>query len=190
MEYQQRKYPMFSACGLNCGLCPRYQMDGSSKCPGCSGKDFLSKHPKCGVLSCCHRKGYEYCFECGDFPCPKYDGADQKDSFITHLRQFRDMDKAKALGIDAYKKELDEKTATLENLLTNYNDGRRKSFFCLAVNLLELQDVRRVMEQIAGETKRDYTAKDKADMAVRLFKNMAAQRHISLKLRIQKEKIT
>lgn len=100
------------------------------------------------------------------------------------------MDKAKALGIDAYKKELDEKTATLENLLTNYNDGRRKSFFCLAVNLLELQDVRRVMEQIAGETKRDYTAKDKADMAVRLLKNMAAQRHISLKLRIQKEKTT
>lgn len=47
MEYKQREYPMFSACGLNGGLCPRHQMDGTSKCPGCSGKEFLTKHPTC-----------------------------------------------------------------------------------------------------------------------------------------------
>ena len=129
LEYQQRDYPMFSACGLNCGLCPRHQMDGASKCPGCSGEGFLSKHPKCGVLSCCQRKGYEYCYECADFPCKKYDGADQKDYFITHLHQFRAMEKANNLGIDAYKQELDEKIAILEELLTNYNDGRRKNCY-------------------------------------------------------------
>lgn len=109
MAYGQRAYPLFSVCGLNCGLCPRYQMDGASKCPGCSGDGFLTKHPVCGVLSCSQRKGHEYCYACGDFPCKKYDGADRVDSFITHLHQFRDMNKAKTLGIDAYRRELDEK---------------------------------------------------------------------------------
>ena len=36
-EYD-REYPLFSACGLNCGLCPRFYTDGESRCPGCGAK--------------------------------------------------------------------------------------------------------------------------------------------------------
>ena len=183
MEYKQRKYPLFSACGLNCGLCPRYQMDGQSKCPGCSGESFLIKHPKCGVLSCSQLKGIEYCYQCDEFPCKKYNGADQADSFITHINQFKDMDKAKTLGIAIYKRELDEKIAILENLLTNYDDGRRKGFFCLAVSLLELQDVKNVIEQITTEIPSDTPQKEKSSSAVRVFQTMAEKRNTILKLR-------
>ena len=183
MEYRQREYPLFSACGLNCGLCPRYQMDGASKCSGCSGEGFLTKHPTCGVLSCSQRKGLEYCYQCDEYPCKKYDNADQSDSFITHLKQLRDMEKAKTLGIDAYKIELDVKVSILETLLANYDDGRRKGFFCLAVNLLELQDVSSVMEQIACETRPEQSAKEKSATAVRIFQNMAERRERTLKLR-------
>jgi len=28
VEYKLRKYPLFSACGLNRGLCPRYPTGG------------------------------------------------------------------------------------------------------------------------------------------------------------------
>lgn len=187
MEYKQREYPLFSACGLNCGLCPRYQMDGTSKCPGCSGEGFLTKHPACGVLSCSQRKGLEYCYQCDEYPCKKYDGADQSDSFITHLKQLCDMEKAKTLGIDAYRKELNEKISILETLLTNYDDGRHKGLFCLAVNLLELQDVRHVMEQISSQTQPEQSVKDKATTAVRLFQSMAEQRNFTLKLRKKSE---
>lgn len=183
MEYRQRECPLFSACGLNCGLCPRYQMDGASQCPGCSGEGFLTKHPTCGLLSCSQRNGLEYCFQCDEYPCKRYDGADQSDSFITHLKQLSDMEKARTLGIDAYRSELNEKITLLEALLAHYNDGRRKGFYCLGVNLLELQDVRHVMEQIACETQPDQSVKEKAATAVRLFQSMAEQRNISLKLR-------
>lgn len=183
MKYNQREYPLFSACGLNCGLCPRYQVDGTSKCPGCSGEGFLTKHPTCGVLSCCQRKGFEYCYQCDEYPCKKFDGSDQLDSFITHLKQFCDMEKAKTLGIGAYRKELNEKISVLEMLLANYDDGRRKGFFCLAVNLLELQDVRHVMEQISRQTQPEQSVKDKAITAVQLFQSMAVQRNFTLKLR-------
>lgn len=187
MEYKQREYPLFSACGLNCGLCPRYQMEGASKCPCCSGEGFLIKHPTCGILSCNQRKGLEYCYQCDEYPCKKYAGADQSDSFITHIKQFGDMEKANALGMDAYRNELNEKIFILETLLANHDDGRRKGLFCLAVNLLELQDVRYVMEQIASQTQPEQSVKDKATTAAQLFQRMAEKRNLTLKLRKKSE---
>lgn len=183
MEYKQREYPLFSACGLNCGLCPRYQMDGVSKCPGCSGADFLTKHPTCGVLSCAQRKEVEFCFQCSGYPCKKYDGADKSDSFITHMHQLSDMQKAKTVGIDAYMHGLNEKINLLEQLIANYDDGRRKSFFCLAVNLLDGEDIRHIHESLTLVLNLDTPIKEKAAMAARLLNEAADKQGILLKLR-------
>ena len=183
MEYQQREYPLFSACGLNCGLCPRYHTAGISKCPGCAGKGFLTKHPACGALSCSRQHNIEYCYLCDKFPCKKYDGADSSDSFITHLHQLRDLEKARKNGIAAYQAELNEKISILQDLLAHYDDGRRKSFFCLAVNLLELQDLRQAAAQIKAEAQPQPSIKEKAAAAVRLLESMAKKQNLSLSLR-------
>jgi hypothetical protein len=183
MEYSQRKYPRFSACGLNCGLCPRYHTSGTSKCPGCAGENFLTKHPPCGVLSCCQRHKLEYCFLCNEYPCQKYKGADASDSFITHLNQIKDFEKAQTMGLEFYEFELNEKVEILCDLLENYNDGRRKNFFCIAVNLLELHDIKDVMKQMIDEIQSTQSMKEKSIIAVRLFQKMADKRNITLKLR-------
>ena len=183
MEYKQRQYPLFSACGLNCGLCPRYHTDGISKCPGCAGEDFSSKHPTCGVLSCSQRHGIEYCYLCDEYPCKKFEGVDNSDSFITHKNQLTDFDKVKNIGLDAYEAELNIKVELLKGLLMNFDDGRRKGFFCIAVNLLDLQDLKSVMEQTKDEIKPDDTLKEKSTTAVRLLQTMAEKRDISLQLR-------
>lgn len=52
MKEYKREYSLFSLCGLNCGLCPHYQTNGISKCPGCGGQDFHLKHPTCAVITC------------------------------------------------------------------------------------------------------------------------------------------
>jgi len=183
MKYKTRKYPLFSACGLNCGLCPRYYTVGSSKCTGCAGEGFSEVHPSCGKLSCSQRKGNEHCFLCEDFPCTKYDGAGFSDSFITYQKQMADVEKAKRIGMDAYEAELNAKVKLLEELLKNYDDGRRKSFFCTSVNILDLQDVKTVTEHISDEVAPTFTLKEKAKTAARLFEEMAEQRGVSLKLR-------
>jgi len=183
MKDKTRKYPQFSPCGLNCGLCPRYYTKGSSRCPGCSGVGFDEVHPPCGILSCSLRKGLEYCFLCDEFPCKKYDGADQTDSFITHKNQLRDIEKARQIGIAAYEDELNLKMKILEELLENYDDGRRKGLFCIAVNLLELEDVKFVMKQIKEETTSLADLKEKAKVAARLLEAKAAEKDIVLKLR-------
>ena len=183
MEYQLRKYPTFSACGLNCGLCPRYHTDGKSKCPGCAGNGFSAVHPSCGIVSCCQRKGIEYCYQCEEYPCMKYDGAGLSDSFITHKNQLRDLDKAKRVGMERYAVELNEKVGVLEELLKNYDDGRRKSLYCVAVNLLELEDVKSIMGDVFGKVALDVPIKEKAAAVVHLFEVMADKKGISLKLR-------
>ena len=183
MEYRTRDYPQLAACGLNCGLCPRYYTEGSSRCPGCAGDGFSEVHPSCGILSCSRRKGIEYCFECEEFPCIKFDNWGDSDSFITHKNYLADMKKARNNGIDAYKTELNVKIKVLEKLLADYNDGRRKSFYCLAVNLLELVDIHAVMEQLVNDADLHGTAKEKASAAVRLLNTKAEEAGISLKMR-------
>ena len=185
MKPPARKNPLFSACGLNCGLCPRYHSSGASKCPGCAGENFLTKHPACGILSCTQRHDVEYCFECEEFPCLRYEHADSSDSFISHKNQLKDLELAKRLGLSAYQKVLDEKMTALRFLLRYFNDGRRKSMYCVAANLLELYDVKSIIEQITDESTTDtrLSIKEKSDATVQLFQMIADKRSISLRLR-------
>ena len=178
MKNFKRDDLLFSLCGLNCGLCPM-QLD--HYCPGCGGG---AGNQPCAIARCSGRhNGVEYCFQCEEYPCEKYNGIDEFDSFITHRNQLKDFEKAGHIGLDTYQAELSEKIDILKYLLLNYNDGRRKSFFCIAINLLELQDVKSAMKQIAAETKSaDLTLKEKAAHAVKLFQDMAAQQNIALKL--------
>lgn len=178
MKDFKRIYPLFSLCGLNCGLCP---MHLDNYCPGCGGG---AGNQSCSMARCCKQHdGVEYCYLCDEYPCEKYNGIDTFDSFITHCNQLKDFEKVKRIGIDTYQSELAEKIEILRYLLSNYNDGRRKSFFCIAVNLLDLQDIKCVMEQIATETGSDnLTLKEKAALAVKRFQTIAEKRNIVLKL--------
>lgn len=183
----QRQYPMLSACGLNCGLCPRFHTDGDSRCPGCGGEGFAAKRPSCGVLTCARRHGgLEYCYLCEEYPCKKYEGAALCDSFISHRNMRSDFERARQSGIQAYQAELEEKIAFLRALLADYNDGRRKSFYCTAVNLLELEDLRDVMRLIREQVDPGDPPKAKAAQAVRLFEQRAQERGISLRLNRKK----
>lgn len=146
MEPYARKYPLFALCGLNCGLCPRFHTDGTSRCPGCGGEDFHLKHPACHVITC-NRKhdSVEFCFQCGEYPCKRYSSPSPVDSFITYRNVLADFEKARR-NMGTYRKELDTKVTILRELLDNYNDGRRKNFYCLAVNLMPLPQLKEIMK--------------------------------------------
>lgn len=185
MSDYQRVYPMFSLCGLNCGLCPRYQTKGDSKCPGCGGKDFALKHPSCKVINCSKKHGqFEYCFQCPSYPCEKYNAEYTVDSFITYANVQKDMNKARKDGLENYQAELNAKIIILESLLEHYNDGRKKNYYCIAVNLLDLVTLQYIMKQI-NETiaTKDISLKDKIEQVTTLFEAQAAASGIEIKLR-------
>lgn len=178
MKNFSRNDLMFSLCGLNCSLCT---MKLDNYCPGCGGG---AGNQGCSIARCSlNHQGIEYCFQCMEYPCEKYDGIDRFDSFVTHRNQLKDMEKAQKLGIEKYHLELVEKNKILRYLLENYNDGKRKSFFGIAVNLLDLQDIRDLMKQIDVQTSAsNLTLKEKAAIAVTLFQNVAQEKELILKL--------
>ncbi|WP_340148055.1 DUF3795 domain-containing protein [Amedibacterium intestinale] len=131
MKEFKRKNQLLSLCGLNCGLCPMFL---GKYCGGCGNGNSSCKIAKCSL----EHGNIEYCFECKNYPCAHYQYVDEYDSFITHKHQKKDLKKAQRIGIKQYNLEQKEKIQILSYLLSNYNDGRRKNFFCIAVNLLEV----------------------------------------------------
>jgi hypothetical protein len=156
------------------------RLDGH--CPGCGGG---AGNQSCAIAKCSllHDK-VEYCFLCPEYLCRRYEGTEEYDSFITHQRQLRDIAKAKEIGIEAYNEEQVKKTEILQTLLSDYNDGRRKTFYCIAVNLLPLRDIENVMKQVVENTSlNNFTIKEKAENVVSLIQNFAIQQGPALKLR-------
>lgn len=75
--------------------------------------------------------GVEYCFQCSEYPCEKYEHIDDFDSFITHRNRKADLEKAKQYGMEAYNAEQVEKIKILDVLLSGYNDGAKRPSFVL-----------------------------------------------------------
>lgn len=182
MKEFKRENLAFSLCGLNCGLCP---MQLGGYCPGCGGG---AGNQPCATAKCSQQHGrVEYCCQCDEYPCKKYSVSEEYDSFITHRNRLKDFQRFQEMGAAAYRTEQEEKGEILRYLLQNYNDGRRKSFFCTAVNLLELRDVKLVMEKLAALPNPEAPSQ-KQRAAVQLFEALAAQRKIVLKLRKKPDK--
>lgn len=136
MKGFRRKDQLFSLCGLNCGLCT---MRLGGYCPGCGGGEG---NQGCAIARCGREHGnVEYCWQCTEFPCGRYAEIDTFDRFITHKNRLADMEKDRRMGLAAYQAEQRKKQEILRFLLETCNDGRRKSFFALAVNLLELEEL-------------------------------------------------
>ena len=177
MKSFKRENLLFSLCGLNCSLCP---MNLNQYCPGCGGG---AGNQSCSIAKCSLQHGnVEYCFQCENYFCEKYDGIDEFDSFITHQHQNQDIEKFRELGIELYSAEQQRKNVLLNQLLSTYNDGRKKTLFCVAVNLLELDDLENIVNDLSKNTL-NFSVKEKAAYAAGLLQETAKKKNIILKLR-------
>jgi len=156
-------------------------------CPGCGGGEG---NQSCSIARCSlDHERVEYCYLCSDYPCVRFDNVDSSDSFITHRNQFQDIDRVHEIGISLYNEELIRKREILNLLLNEYNDGRIKSFYCLAAGLLPL----RVLENVILKIKSDSCMAEPADLKDRakqvsdLLVNEAEELGIELKLRRKSE---
>ncbi len=178
MKNYRRKYTWFSLCGLNCIFCPMYNIEEG--CKGCGGEGSHSCHKiRCSI----EKQDIEFCFECSEYPCEKYERASEKDSFITYANIFKDTEYIKNNGIDNYKQIVDKKAVLLVKLLKYYNDGRKKSLYCTASNLFDYETLSKALSSIEKLTEESMDIKEKADIASKIIKDMAVQKGISLKLR-------
>jgi hypothetical protein len=182
----ERKYPTIGACGLDCGLCTAFYTEGISRCPGCCGPEFSSKHPSCGIITCCVKEhGLEICCDCPDFPCKRYKDTGKADSFITYRNVMKNFNFIREHGIQKYTDMQKQRMACLKTMLDHYNDGRSKSFYCLACTLLSYDKLKQSMADadrlIKENTGAD--AKTRAKLLKDILKRAAMEENVELKLR-------
>ena len=152
---------------------------GGNGCGGCGNGNQSCKIAKCSLA---HGE-IEYCYECKQYPCEKYQHIDKYDSFITHRRRNADLERAQSMGIEQYNAEQQEKIQILSHLLSNYNDGRRKNFFCVAVNLLELSELQEALKQIQSNDELSALPfKAQCSYVVEVLQKIADKKNIELKL--------
>jgi hypothetical protein len=133
-------------------------------------------------------EGVPYCFQCKEYPCERYARINERDSFITYLHVPSDMETARASGLESYLDQLSRKSEILDTLLDQWDNGRLKSFFCLAVNLLPLASLETAMARLNRERTQmegdpDTNPATYGSLAKETFNQIAASEGIELKLR-------
>jgi Protein of unknown function (DUF3795) len=166
---QLKIYPTVGVCGLDCGLCPRYYTAGTSRCPGCGGQGFSSKHPSCSFITCCVKKrGLEVCGQCPEFPCPKFKSEDEylrveaSPSYPPPGNMLSNLRFIKEKGIETFIAQQEKRIGLLETMIKGYDDGRSRSFFCRAAALLDPE----ILESSLDEAKEASAAGGRTGAAV------------------------
>jgi hypothetical protein len=192
VEHPVKEYPSLGCCGLDCGLCPRYYSEGTSRCPGCAGPDFFNKHPSCSYITCCvKKKGLEVCAQCDEFPCSKFASWRDKlmieDSFVTHQKIKPNLDFIKAHGLEKFLGQQAKRIKLLERMLKDFDDGRSKSFYCIATTLLPVTELKALLGEAERKVKLEKGKADdiktKAKILRGFLEGFAAKGGVELKLR-------
>ena len=166
-------------CGLDCGLCPRYYTDGVSRCPGCCGPEFLKKHPSCSFITCCvKKKNLEVCAECLDFPCSKfrsdeeYQQVKESSSYPSYKKVMPNMNFIKEHGIEKFGEQQKRRIELLGKMLTSFNDGRSRSFYCKSATLLNLAGLENSLDKAIQIVETDSIKPDDTKTKAKILKSI------------------
>ena len=187
--YPIKKYPFIGVCGLDCGLCIRYHTDGKSRCPGCCGPDFFEKHPSCCFISCAVKnRGLETCAQCPDWQeCEHIFQLRQAslthDSFISYRPVMSNFAYICKYGVNKFIQREIEKQKVLIELLNNFDDGRAKLFYCTACQLINPEEITRVIHDVNMSLPPSADIKEKARTMRSALIKLAQRLKIDLVLR-------
>ena len=179
MNEHVKIYPTIGVCGLDCGLCPRYYTVGASRCPGCCGPEFFSKHPSCSFITCCvKKKNLEVCAECSDFPCSKfkndeeYQHLKESSSYPSYKKIMTDLDFIKEHGIEKFVGQQKKRIKLLETMIVNFDDGRSRSFYCKSAVLLDLTALENSLDKAIQKIKTDNIKPDDTKTKAKILKGI------------------
>jgi len=192
-EYPIKNYSTIGCCGLDCGLCSRYFTVGNSKCPGCCGPNFFNKHPSCSYITCCvKKKKLEVCAQCNEFPCSKFESWIEKggeyDSFTTYKKVKLNLDYIRKYGLDIFIKQQRKHIELLEKMLKSFDDGRSKSFYCIATSLLPITDLETSLEKTEQKLKADKIDLDNKKIRSKVLKEFLKESSVRNKVELRLRK--
>ena len=180
------KYPEIGVCGLSCRLCPTYQSQGKSRCFGCKTESRMGAG--CPFITCAvRRKGIEFCWDCEESAaCEKWkkhrESGKRHDSFKCYQKLEEDISFIQRNGVDAFEKAQMQREDLLKEMLQEFNEGRSKSYYCIAATVLEIDELKMALDE-AKKDSEGVDIKRKSNIFHSTLDGIAHKRKYRLKLR-------
>jgi hypothetical protein len=179
------KYPEIGICGLSCRLCPWYHKD-KNRCNGCKSKYRMSAG--CPFITCAIKnKKIEFCWECSENHfCEKWkkhrDAGKKKDSFKCYQKLEDDILFIQKNGIDLFIKEQKIREKLLNLMLKNFNEGRSKSYYCIASTIFKVNELKEAIDKAIKQSN-GLSIKKRSDIIHKILDDYAKKNNYYLKLR-------
>jgi hypothetical protein len=180
------KYPEIGICGLSCRLCPNYNTDADSRCPGCKSEGRMAVG--CPFITCAiKKKGVEFCWDCDENrTCEKWskhrEAGKKFDSFKCYQKLEDDIAFIQKNGVAEFENTQKIREHLLSWMLKEYNEGRSKSYYCIASTVLDIDELKEALS-MADHGSEGLNIKEKSRALHKILDNIAAKKNYNLKLR-------
>ncbi len=180
------QYPEVGVCGLSCRLCPAYHAGANRWCDGCKREKRMTVG--CPFLTCAlKRQGVEFCWDCkGGKDCERWRRhrayGKKTDSFKCYQTLEQDIAFVQKNGILEFEREQKNRERLLKEMLQDFNEGRSKSYYCIAATVFRLEELKDALTRAKKESLGlDIKARSKVLHA--LLDSIATKKHYVVKLR-------
>ncbi|HIH45193.1 MAG TPA: DUF3795 domain-containing protein [Candidatus Methanoperedenaceae archaeon] len=180
------RYPEIGICGLSCRLCPHYHTEGESRCGGCKTESRICAG--CPFITCAlKKKGIEFCWDCEESgTCEKWmnhrEAGKMVDSFKCYQKLEDDIAFSQKNGVEEFEKAQKIREHLLKEMLGEFNEGRSKSYYCIAATVLEIEELEDALTKARkGSGGLDIKAKSRVLHSV--LDEIAERKNYLLKLR-------
>ncbi len=180
------EYPKIGICGLSCALCPKYHTDAKSRCLGCKSANRMAAG--CPFITCAiKKKGAEFCWDCREhMTCKRWskhrEFGKKHDTFKCYQKLEHDIAAIQKIGVVDFARVQTIREQLLKEMLKEFNEGRSKSYYCIAVTVLEVDDIRESLLK-AQNSSQGLEIKEKSKILHSLLDEIAFKRSYCLKLR-------
>lgn len=183
------QYETIGICGLGCQLCPSHNRDTESRCEGCKSKGRMAVG--CPFITCAVKKReIEFCWQCDQkkaCECWKKHRTSgmTHDSFKCYQTLETDIAFIEQYGVEEFDKVQKVREGMLREMLTEFNEGRSKSYYCIAATVMELDELRDALDK-ARQISNTLDIKEKSATLHSLLDEIAQRKGYLLRLRRQK----
>ncbi len=142
----------------------------------------------CPFITCAlKKKGVEFCWKCKESQsCDKWkhhrEFSQQFDTFKCYRKLEDNISFVQENGVVAFEKNQQAREELLEQMLAGFNEGRSKSYYCIAATVLETRELEEALDE-ARAAACGLGMKEKARILHTLLDAVAKRRNLVLKLR-------
>jgi len=147
----------------------------------------------CSFIRCAiKKKEVEFCWDCEESGiCEKWnkhrEASKHGDSFVCYQKLEDNIRFIQNKSVEAFEKEQQTREHFLKVMLQEFNEGRSKTFYCIASSVLEIEELEYALREAKKQSK-ELTIKEKAKALHQILDNIAERKNYYLKLRKWKTK--